>query len=566
MPSMSVLAQRIVDSWTGAFYYPGDNELFEYLYDAYCKLDGQDHNFYSVRDEAMEKAEKYCEQNGFERCFTKANDKIKSVNAKTCRKFYTGTCKKTYKKTCEKVYEEAYRKLTHWYKNKYPALEAENSGIDRKVTLENIEEGTYSFDEPLTSAPFRNYLIKGTLFRNSDARSFILHTAVAFLLSPEQLDHLLVAFGFHPLHVRHIHDMAIYTVLQDAAQNWTPEERRWRNPFQAVREVYEAARLLLIQDQAAELRELSEDERTAFQSNSTRVVQQYILKQELSRENLLAYVGRHTEFYNLRHRRLLTEHKRLVNLFSELYVRGAWDGDEPEYSFYEFLTAYCKEFEYKRFNEQIYGYVAKCGRHPTREFMIVLWIYAYSFLFCPEVAVLRDYREIIPFEKMNKSLKMPEESPFADYYNNDSMLLSVLEYLSDALYDRRRETNSLGKDYDGWRDSVSFSGIELVAFINGKLRSYSWHPLDSKNAFDRTVLSLGPLRITVNRDMNCEIQDAFYGNERIEGARNMNVDNVPGPLVIIFKLLQEIKAIGNQFITDSDKVRMPLSCNMYELI
>ena len=522
MSSLNAVAQKIVDRRPNP-YLPEENLLFQYLYDAYCKLEQSDDSF-----EAVVASAKLADS---------SSDK----------------------------YVAARQALVKWYADRYPPHEKKektNRGIARDVLQRNIDEGVYRFDEPVNMELFTKYLndfpIRQHPFQTADARSFILHTAVAFLLSPEQLDHLLVTFGFHTLHVRHIHDMAIYVVLQDATQYWTPEERRERNPFQEVRDVYEDARQLLIQAQTTEPRELSEDEQAAFLSDSTRIVQQYIHRQNLSRENLLAYVGSHTEFYNLRHRRLLAEHKRLVNLFSELYVRGTWDGDEPKYSLYEFLTEYCKEFERKRFNDQIYGYVAKCGRHPTREFMIVLWIYAYSFLYCPEVMVSRDFRKIIPFERMNQSLGVPEEYPFADYYINDFMKLSVLEYLSDAMYDTRTKSSPLGREGDGWGGNVIFSGTELVVFINERLRSYSWHPLDSKNTFDRTVLGLVPLRITVKRDMGFEIKDTFYGNDPIDNAWAMNIDNVPGPLVVIFKLLQEK--------TDSDNTGKPLPCNMYELI
>jgi len=552
MSSISVIAQKIVDSWIGAFYYPGDNELFECLYDAYCKLDDQNHNFGLVRIEAMEEAEKYCGQRGLERCFDKAEDKISGVNAKTCRKFYTGTCAKTYNKTCKKVYRKAYRKLVHWYQDKYPASKEDNSGIDRKITSENIKEGTYSFDEPLTSDSFLSYLIDGKPLRSSDARSFILHTAVAFLLSPEKLDHLLVTCGFHPLHVRSVQDMAIYVVLQDAAQNWTPEERRERNPFQEVRDVYESARLLLLQPQAAEFHKLSEGEQAAFRSDSTRVVQQFIHGQNLSRENLLAYVGNHTEFYNLRHHRLLTEHKRLVNLFSELYMRGTWYGDEAKYSLYEFLAAYCKSFERRRFKDQVYWYVDKYGRHPTWEFMIVLWIYVYCFLFCPEVLTPCDFSQVIPFRRTTQDPGLPLEQPFFEYFDKKRSCLKVLEYLSDT----RDRASPLNGFYDGMTVRTTFKGNELVAFINSKLADYAWRQLDGRNAFDRSILSLSPLTIIMHPDG--AICSAYYDSEPIDNAQEMNADNVPGSLVVIFKLLQKITDLGN--------ARMPLPCNMYELI
>lgn len=113
----------------------------------------------------------------------------------------------------------------------------------------------------------------------------------------------------------------------------------------------------------------------------------------------MLWSGMNTEFYNLRHRRLLAEHKRLVNLFSSLYIhRWNWEENDKKYSLYKFLAAFCKVFEDRRLSDHIYWYVVKRGCHPTREFMIVLWIYAYCFLFCPEVSTPYDLSKVVPFK------------------------------------------------------------------------------------------------------------------------------------------------------------------------
>ncbi len=552
MSSLNDVAQKIVSSRPQNQYLPEENLLFQYLYDAYCKLERQDDSFEAVVAGAKSAG---------------GNSSDKYIAARqTLVNWYTARYRLQEKKDAgqrsgdlEPIDSDA------------PKREKTNRGITRDVFARDvfrrnieIEKEKYRFDEPISQELFKVYLndfpIQQNPFQTADARSFILHTAVAFLLSPKQLDALLVTFGFHPLHVRHIHDMAIYVVLRDASQNWSTEDRRERNPFQEVREIYEAARLLLIQAQTAESREPSDDELAAFQSDSTRKVQQYILKQELSKENLLAYVGSHTEFYNLRYRRLLAEHKQLVDLFSTLYIqRGNWEDIEKRYSLYAFLSSNCRNFNRKDFNRRIYGEIVKYKKHPKRELMVILWMYAYCFLFCPEVSTPCDFSVVCPFKRIKQELELPLEYPFSSYSDKKiDYHLRVLEYLSDEREDR---VSPLRGFYDGMTVRRTFNGSELIAFINGKLVDYTWCQLDGRNAFDRNILSLSPLRIILNEDG--DIQSASYDGKPIDNARKMNVDNVPGPLVMIFNLLQEIKT----FISDLDNIRMPLPCDhFYELI
>lgn len=546
MLSLNAVAKKIVSCYPKNQYLPEENILFRYLYDAYCKLERPDDSFEAVVADAKLASDSSSE---------------KYVAArKTLVRWYADRYRPHDKKKAGQEFEEQEPTDLNTSKKKKT-----NQGIAREVFRRNIEEGIYRFDEPVDPKLFEVYLndfpINQHPFQTTDARSFILHTAVAFLLSPDQLNRVLVTFGFHPLHVRHIHDMAIYVILQDATQNWTLGERRERDPFQEVWKVYEDARLLLIQAQTAEPRELLEGEQAAFQSDSTREVQQYILGQKLSRENLLAFVGSHTEFYNLRYRRLLVEHKWLVDLFSTLYIHGgSWEESDKKYNLYAFLSSNCREFNKKDFNRRIYGEIVKYQKHPKRELMIILWIYAYCFLFCPEVSTPCDFSEVIPFKHMKRKLGIPLEDleyPFLDYFDRKLEHLRVLEYLSDVS-DRASPLNGF---YDGMTVYRIFSGSELVAFINKKLTDYTWCQLDGRNAFDYIILNLSPLKITMSE--GGDFQSAFYGDEPIDNVRRMNVDNVPSPLVMIFNLLQEIKRL----ISDPGNIRMPLPCNQfYELI
>ena len=132
---------------------------------------------------------------------------------------------------CDEIYE--------WYSGRYvDKKKTQIRGISKNITYKNTYEGplsrisvyrksdgvqkretkdlygTYYFNEPYEKRQFEKYLVKPeTPRRNEDFLAFILHTAVAFLLKPTELDVVLKEYGFQPLHVRNIHHLAIYITL-----------------------------------------------------------------------------------------------------------------------------------------------------------------------------------------------------------------------------------------------------------------------------------------------------------------------------------------------------------------
>lgn len=538
--------------------FPRDNRLFRYLYDAYCKSTGAG------------------------RCF----DDLIAEEQMTGDWYYP--------------YESACKELSAWYHSRYDKEDKEASGdghgpggenkketrgASRAVTRNTVlGDKEYRFNEPLSSNSdrFKAYLVDGKPLSNGDAYDFILHTAVAFLLLPEQLEEVLASYGFHPLHVRNIHHMAIYCVLRDA-KNWSEKDRQDRDPFQDVKDLYDKARALVGAGSAKGDFVLAEGEEDAFRSNSTRMIQNYIRQQSsLTKDNLLSFIENHPEIYDMRHHRLLSEHYRLASLFSELYIpRGRderWDERcEVNYSLYRFANDYCTPLNHKRkprrgndeeaeepmardFKRQVFGYVANGSQHPTRELMIILWLYAYCFLYCPEVRVPAAFREKRPIRSTKDDFIEQMDRPFFKYVHKIKTEkketvyeFSILEYLSDDTV----PSSALKGFYNGKTVPKTFyDGSELIAFLNEKLTSYSWRGLDNKNAFDGMILCLSPITIA-DPDENGSIRVSYSG-EQISFFRANIVANVPTPLVVIMDLLKRIRGHLND--------KAPLICDYYELI
>ena len=473
--------------------------------------------------------------------------------------------------------------LIDWYIKKYPAPSAENgrkrAGVDRGVGPKTVAgEAEYRFGEPMTASVLENYLIKGRALRNGDARDFILHMAVALHMAPEALDKLLTDCGFHRLHVKNVHHMAIYAVLWELQNGTLPPET---DAFAEVNCFFrEASALLLAASDRQETDEAAdEQEADAFRGGSTRVIHAYICGQaELSRDRVLSFIRNHPKIYGMRHERLLAEHRRLADLFSELYdphegKEWTWEGDvtPSAYCFYRFLDEFCQPTDRRHYNDLLYYWIQQKGRHPTRELMICLWIYAFCFLFMPVIdAAIPGKLDAWWCAPDKLPFRGRSDLPFAGYQAEDRKgWFRVLDYLartngtgdeSDVPVDSAGEAygatirGQYAKEDAGPTTHRPFHGDELIAFINDKLNEYSWRSLSKHIPFDAAVMALGELEIDYDRtgDPVCRY-----------GASNMSVPNiwqedVPDPLVLIVEVLHEKRKL--------DKDTLPLACKCYELI
>ena len=263
----------------------------------------------------------------------------------------------------------------------------------------------------------------------------ILHLAVAFCVPPADLDRLLRDHGYYPLHIRNLFDLAIHSVLTERQLNLESEQ----DPFEELGEKYEklleSAYGKLVASGSETLLEMLAD--TSFR-NETAWIEEHTWKRGMSTEQILAFVSKYREAFQRMHQRLLNEHQRLWEEHQRFYSDALKDAHlSDSNNLYSFFSQYCKEITADTFQRKISS--IRKDRHPTREWMLFLWIWDYSQ----------------KWHLWNDSV--PEE----------------------------------------------FSGPELIAYLNNKLTAFDWKKLNENYVFDRVVLDLfTPLTIKFDSDGN----------------------------------------------------------------
>lgn len=482
-----------------------DNTLFRMLYNAYCRRSGNGGSF---------------------------DDIVRSGD---------------YSRACAALY--------CWYERRYAVgfrMPTGTQGQKRTVTFHSEE---YTFDLLYCDdRQFKNYLITGIpLSGSQDLLSFVLHTAVAFLVPPAQLDEVLQHLGFHPLHVKNIHHLAICYVLL-GAENRAVEDSF--NPFAQVRALYLKAQEILDGPEASPV------EGYSFADQETRMIREALfLQKALSRENFENLIAINKDAMNMRHSRILADFHKLTAVFIHLYdsptaVAGdpeSWQQPEEAYSFYAFVEQFCKEdLSRKKYREQLTGMIDRYRKHPTRNVMILLWLHAYCFATVPGV-----YMEKTAFNRIVRLLKKenPHWAAAAKTYYTEQYF-DVWGFITDSGPRLVPET---------------FNGADFVTHINEKLlMHYGWGPLNARLPFDYYIRQFEKLVIR---------EDSSYGSVRsgavvYDGDPIMDirpdVDNVPYPLVAISQILTQLKnAIAERTAMLKTKAKpsdRPLKCSLYEQV
>lgn len=395
--------------------------------------------------------------------------------------------------------------------------------------------------------------------------SFVLHMAVAFLVPPDELDGVLQKLGFHPLHVKNIHHLAIYYVLLTAS---APGGGLRENPFDQVRELYFRARKLLTEPGAPP------EEAYRYADKLTRLIRRELfIEKGIGRENFETLVMLNRDSLNMRHSLLLKDFYILKAVFFNVFDAADFSleqeltagAEEQSYSFYAFVGRYCRKIQSRKtgggndfspdartgkklprdkFREWLGSMISVNGKHPTREVMILLWMFAYCFAFIPGI-----YMEPTPFERIKNQLEEADPSrkdTAQSFYDAD--VLDVYGLISGSGEARGME---------------EFRGDEMIDYINEKLRLYGWRPLNRKFSFDYYILKLEMLTMRLDHSTGfgrCE--EIRYQDAGLTGIPT-EADNVPLPLVAISWIMHHLKAVH---LLHPEASPVPLECGLYEQI
>ena len=213
------------------------------------------------------------------------------------------------------TYLDACMQLFSWYEDRYAGTFGMRTGTKGQKRTVSPDREKYTFDLLYCDErQFKNYLLTDTPQSGSqDLFAFVLHTAVAFLVPLEMLDEVLQCLGFHPLHVKNIHHLAICYVLL-GAENKT--DYADYNPFEEVEELYSDAAKILRRD----TKEPAQTEPGYFfAGQATRMIRQKLfLEKELRKGSFTQLVEWNKDVLNMRHSKILEDFHKLISVF--LYI------------------------------------------------------------------------------------------------------------------------------------------------------------------------------------------------------------------------------------------------------
>ena len=489
--SISELAQNWYQSGRSVtFGDPSGNPLFEMLYNSHCRRNGIQGQYRDLTD---------------------------------------------HHKACAQLYR--------WYANRYGAELNMSTGTKGQKRSIDCSTEDYTFDLLYSDdRQFKSYLLAPLpQSGNQDLLAFVLHTAVAFLVPLGELDTVLQQLGFHPLHVRNIHHLSIAYVLLTAERQPVAADF---DPFAEVRRLYFRALAILQETDPAE------SESYSYADLETRMIRDMLfLRKGLASQNFEALVTRNRAALHMRHSAILADFHKLSAVFIHLFDSSsdAFAEDEQFYSFYSFVEQFCRQgLSRKKFREELTSRIDLHQKHPTRNTLILLWLYTYCFAFLPGISIDRTtFRRITrQLAKTNKAWA----TDAAQYYKDD--LFDVYGFLMNTPWHSTERT---------------FRGADIVSFINEKLdRRYGWGQLNDQLPFDHYIYQLKKLTLQMDFDGSCCYAD-FNGialTALPEGA-----DNVPFPLVAIFRLFDELTLLHTEKAARNTHMKLssqPLKCGLYE--
>ena len=265
-----------------------------------------------------------------------------------------------------------------------------------------------------------------------------------------------------------------------------------------------------------------------YDNKETREIREWVFTNRgLSKQNFIKIVQRNKTALNMRHSLIMDDFHKLSSVYSAILT-------DPEYasysySFYNFFNGFCTEVSPKKFREYMRTTIDKDTesqiKHPTRQIMILLWLYDFCFSFTRGV-------EMIPaeFEKIQALLNKYHPEWARDAEN----------YYSGGIFDAYGFING----YPGREIEVTFDGSHFISLINKKLVDrYSWGTLNPQLPFDYYILQLYKLYISHGKEYTFENCGNILWDSKLLAKSYTGTQNVPRSLVVISDLMEDVKTI-----------------------
>lgn len=413
------------------------------------------------------------------------------------------------------------RQVYAWYSSTYSAQSQQKGtkGTHRNVSM-GRNRADYQFDKLYQEQLFKKYV-----FENERPEAvFLIHVAVAFKLSVYSLNELLSQYGYLPLHVKNVHHLAIYSVLSIC----DPRDGRY-DQFELIKKRYFDAVELIASTQA---------QKPEHPMETLLLQEDLISLGKLNDDRYYAFIRKYAHELNGRHSAILAEHARLTNVFADLYEERRkgmyWEEEVQGYSLARFVQQYCKSISMKDFNEQLMGQINAKGRHPTRESMILLWLYAECHHGCQPIGCPAKY---IDPPKMSAVCGGAQSAETVDGVAYKKYLFDIFSLL-------------FARNGDCDEQQPVWNGRDVLVRMNAYLQKYDWGSLNKKVPFDRLIMMLLNgivIERSLNHDQKVERETVKLNGETICTVCKSEVDeSVPLPLALVFELLSRVRlGMGN---------------------
>ena len=464
-------------------------------------------------------------------------------------------------------YTEACHSLFKFYVSTYGkdgfGLSSGDKG-EKRTVFPNHTDTEYTFDRLYSDRrQFERYFLSVPRSQNQKLMlAFIMHTCVSFLVDARDLENLLKRYGYYQLHVRNIHHLAVFAVLANR-KSYIENRKIRRNPFSDVKGLYARAIEIKQANQTTEATESNQTKQAIeatekknffFSSFQTQRARQRLFEGEnrINVENYSQYIFHNFTELNARHQHMLSDFHKLYAVYVDTLCE---DEQTYDYSLYAFLNAFSRKISVKKFREQMTSFIDDQDKHPTRQLMIILWMYDYCFS-CSKQKTEFSNSGIKRIEK-RLTFYNPRWANLIKNYTIYSTPDSSKLNLSQIVHE--------GESFSP-RD---FDGEKLISNINSKLATYGLPPLSAKDPFDFYFMALRGFTIQhedeiikiTHREKRVKKTNTDTKNEVF--VKNFSIiypqytRNVPAPLIVISELFKSLKTISGT---------LPLACSLYEQV
>ena len=425
---------------------------------------------------------------------------------------------------------ELYRFYVNGYKSASDSDLEESRGLKRTP-----QKSSFSFIKPYKSATFTSYYLGNDM----PTPMFLKSISVALRLTHTEADELLKAYGYLPFYSKNIFDLSIYSVLM---MNEDPFFARGSNvdPFKMIEDRYSGA-IKIIEDETkrGDLDELSEITTEPVHTSQflRDVADNAFLRDE---QRFFAFVRQNAKYFSIRHGTIIREHEKYIRALGGLYGSdsdgsGSSDDNLGRYSLRSLIEKFV-DYKGTHYNRDVISLAQNGDTNgfyiPTRELMILMWMYAETFIYN------KDMSKTVPCTKkcereIKRTLVASDAKELRGLYKKyfDNHAFNVREYL-----------------FPNYTSTVLvWNGESAKQRINEKLSSLGWGMLSDNNKFDLIISKL------LSFSINSSGIVLYSGRHERAYPFEFRSISVPRPLQLIFGVLNEITA--QAYAASSDCVK-----------